>query len=413
MSLSPTATLVDAFPPSDSKSPFFAHRALDSTLDPSMSLSGGALDFPFLLDTATTKLAPPAPFTFPSPPPSNHSSDNGLDFDLESFAHCSPDSDLALGFASTPSSTTLISPKSFADLPSTPINTIPAFEETLSLGPAAADPQAAEALSNHHLQRYFHYKALAAQAEAAASQQEQFDAILAYTMTGDERAFIPAAQGSCPPSLAQPQPFFGQTSAAQAFGLNYNVAAQQQQATAAAMHAQAQAHMQAHDVAMARAQQQRSLTMNYYLPSQRNILETLPQAQPMWNRHSIASSVSSTSYPSTPVNSQPLLPVMSKTEVSATATTAPITNNKQQAYPPSEGENELEEEDQLNDDNDSSLTSSAPIANAHGGGRGYIPGQTPDDPKKKHKCTICGRGFARAFNLKVCYIDLKPFRVLR
>lgn len=44
---------------------------------------------------------------------------------------------------------------------------------------------------------------------------------------------------------------------------------------------------------------------------------------------------------------------------------------------------------------------SIPVANVHGGGRGYVPGQTPDDPKKKHKCQVCGRGFARAFNLKV------------
>jgi hypothetical protein len=43
-----------------------------------------------------------------------------------------------------------------------------------------------------------------------------------------------------------------------------------------------------------------------------------------------------------------------------------------------------------------------PILNPHGGGRGYIPGKTPDDPKKRHKCDVCGRGFARAFNLKVC-----------
>lgn len=42
------------------------------------------------------------------------------------------------------------------------------------------------------------------------------------------------------------------------------------------------------------------------------------------------------------------------------------------------------------------------IRNPHGGGRGYVPGETPEDPKKKHKCGICGRGFARLYNLKVC-----------
>lgn len=42
----------------------------------------------------------------------------------------------------------------------------------------------------------------------------------------------------------------------------------------------------------------------------------------------------------------------------------------------------------------------AKIRNPLGGGRGYIPGETPDDPKKKHKCNVCGRGFARLYNLK-------------
>jgi hypothetical protein len=42
------------------------------------------------------------------------------------------------------------------------------------------------------------------------------------------------------------------------------------------------------------------------------------------------------------------------------------------------------------------------IRNPHGGGRGYVPGETQEDPKKRHKCGICGRGFARLYNLKVC-----------
>lgn len=40
------------------------------------------------------------------------------------------------------------------------------------------------------------------------------------------------------------------------------------------------------------------------------------------------------------------------------------------------------------------------VLNPLGGGRGYVPGETPDDPKKRHKCNVCGRGFARLFNLK-------------
>lgn len=40
------------------------------------------------------------------------------------------------------------------------------------------------------------------------------------------------------------------------------------------------------------------------------------------------------------------------------------------------------------------------VRNPLGGGRGYVPGQTPDDPRKRHKCDICGRAFARLYNLK-------------
>lgn len=49
------------------------------------------------------------------------------------------------------------------------------------------------------------------------------------------------------------------------------------------------------------------------------------------------------------------------------------------------------------------------IRNPHGGGRGYVPGETQEDPKKRHKCGICGRGFARLYNLKVCI----PSRFIR
>ncbi len=44
------------------------------------------------------------------------------------------------------------------------------------------------------------------------------------------------------------------------------------------------------------------------------------------------------------------------------------------------------------------------VLNPLGGGRGYVPGETPDDPKKRHKCEVCGRGFARLFNLKVSVV---------
>lgn len=53
------------------------------------------------------------------------------------------------------------------------------------------------------------------------------------------------------------------------------------------------------------------------------------------------------------------------------------------------------------------------IRNPHGGGRGYVPGETPEDPKKKHKCGICGRGFARLYNLKVGCISRGQSRMRR
>ena len=77
------------------------------------------------------------------------------------------------------------------------------------------------------------------------------------------------------------------------------------------------------------------------------------------------------------------------------------------SLPLSEGENELE--DELDDDDEPMGQASLdgmPMTNLHGGGRGYVPGKTPDDPKKRHKCTLCGRGFARAFNLKVSLLRL-------
>jgi hypothetical protein len=49
------------------------------------------------------------------------------------------------------------------------------------------------------------------------------------------------------------------------------------------------------------------------------------------------------------------------------------------------------------------------ILNPLGGGRGYVPGETPDDPKKRHKCDVCGRSFARLFNLKVSLFCSVPW----
>lgn len=409
MSLSPTCTLVE-LPSADQKSSYFLDNTTDfSLLDSSMSLPG-VNDFSLLSSTFDLKPST-APFSLPSPPSSNYTPDTSLDFDLESYTHCSPGSDLTfdqLGFAaSTPESTTLISPKS-ASVPFASVS----FDESFNLPSAApsTDSIAAEALRDHHLQRYFHYKNLAAQAEAAAAcQQDQFDALLAYTMVGDDRSFNPTYPAE---PLQQQQQFYGVP--IQPYSAPYNAAAPQQ-ATAAAMHAQAHAHMQAHDVAAARAQEQRNLSMSYYMPHpQRLSFETVIQppvqaVQPMWSRQSVASSITSPPYPSTPNGSQPGLPLaMSKTFTSVSLPTAPAVPVDVASRAASEGEVEMEDELEAGEsDEQEENDETMEIANPHGGGRGYVPGKTPDDPKKKHKCTVCGRGFARAFNLKVCIQHLE------
>ena len=404
MSLSPTATLVDVSP-IDLKHSYSADEASFYPRD-LMSLSG-TNDFPFLLDTTTptTASSKQATFAFPSPPPSIHASDSGLDFDLDSFAHCSPASDAAFGLITTPtSSKNVISPKtvSVAQVPA-PLPAS-AFSSLTGSGfdskvygdiSGSTDFLAVEALSNHHLQRYFHYKALAAQAEAeaaAAASQHAFGQM--YPPIGPSSQSV---YGVSAPAQHQfhPVPFPAPS-----------VAAQQQQVAAAAMHAQANAHMQAHDAALAQVQQQRNMPMNYYMPTtQRASFESMGASQPMWSRQSITSSVTSPPYPSTPNFSQAALPqMMSKTTTSTSLPGVPLAPLVHTSRSLSEGEAEMEDElDGSDDDDESTSIPSMAVANPHGGGRGYVPGKTPDDPKKRHKCNVCGRGFARAFNLKVCF----------
>jgi len=394
MSLSPTATLVDVAPV-DLKQSYVADEASFFPRD-SMSLSVSN-DFPFLLDNTITKSAP---FAFPSPPPSVHASDNGLDFDLDTFAHCSPASDVAFGLVSTPaSSINVVSPKTVsvsevpAPLPASAFSSLTGSgsdPKVYSDNYGSSESLAAEALSSHHLQRYFHYKALAAQAEAAAAAaQHAFGQM--YPPIGPTSQSV---YGMSVPAQHQfhPAPF-----------VVPSAAAQQQQAAAAAMHAQANAHMQAHDVALAQAQQQRTMPMSYYMPTaQRTSFESMAASQPMWSRQSISSSIASPPYPSTPNYSQAVLPqIMSKTTTSTSLPSIPSAPMDPATRPLSEGEAELEDELDGSDDEESTSSPSMTIANPHGGGRGYVPGKTPDDPKKRHKCTVCGRGFARAFNLKV------------
>jgi len=336
----------------------------------SMSLPAA---FPFYLDKNDPT------FSFPSPPPSIISD---LDFDIDSFTHCSPGpfddlSGLSPITTSTPSSTTLVSPKlSIADV------------STLFSVASVNNSDAAEALSNHHLERYLHYKTLAAQAEVEAQvqQNEQIDALLAKYSMPDANPLTPVN-----PMLGyqvQPPAQYGQ----QTWNASFLYPPQE---SAAIAHAQAQAHMQAHDAAMAQAQYQRS--MNYYMPNiPRVSMDTAQQA--LWSRQSV-SSVVSTPYPSTPAyNVSPVNAIpMGKPGSSPPAI-------DQTADQHIEGENEITDEASENEDDSEDVKpviAGSPILNSHRGGRGYVPGKTPDDPKKRHKCDACGRGFARAFNLKV------------
>ncbi|WVF70045.1 hypothetical protein IAT40_004832 [Kwoniella sp. CBS 6097] len=425
---------------------------------------------PFVIDLDNQK---DSTFTFPSPPASISSSESGaFNLDLEAFSHISPeinalseplpiedkvlshqasiDFDLnqsldlsPVASTCTPTSTTLVSPRS-SIAEALPLDQLP-------LLPVPENPEAeadtAEALSNHHLQRYLHYKALAARAEAdrAVAQQTQDNQIDAFFQACEQPDLFMPVSGQVPelPSLKetnnmlayQPQPvptpsFYGMgpqigawSSAPATF--TYHPHSSQ----AALHHAQAHAHLQAADAARAQAQHSRSLSMsNYYMPSSTRTSFDVAQQQQLGSFTRPASSALSSHsppYPSTPTypGVPSLVPLqMSKTSTStslpsfASAEPSPLV---QRSYS-NEHEHELEGEDEIGDDYSpprshgmdelKPIIPGMPIPNAHGGGRGYVPGQTPDDPKKRHKCQICGRGFARAFNLKSHVQTHNPLR---
>lgn len=378
----------------------------------------GAFTFPPSGPTLAADNAKSAslPFYVPSPPGSNYS-EPGLDFDLESFTHTSPasssllDDTFAWDFtmqsdpfgaadvsdvtpvfsSSTPASTTLISPQSsissFADV----LATAPSL--SLATIPSIAPAETAEALSNHHLQRYLHYKALAAQAEADArvKAQQEFDTLLAqYSMP-----VFPSDNGMKPdlaPSAMLGYPSGFSSDAGQIYAYN-----PQEQAHLA--NAQAEAHLQAHDVALARAEQQRAQTGYWVAATQNAFINPAVPTQPAWVQPAAA-----------PLASLPLAPASAPNAAVPITATAPILAPVPKAFsaPSSlvrsfeaEGEEEVDgsEHDQVSVG--SAGSADVVIPNLNGGGRGYVPGQTPDDPKKRHKCNTCGRAFARAFNLKV------------
>ncbi|WRT65021.1 uncharacterized protein IL334_001962 [Kwoniella shivajii] len=420
---------------------------------------------PFLFST-DTKVVPrsSAGFIFPSPPPSVSSSDNGaLEFDLDSFTHCSPRSilldalpvddkvetprypvdfdlniplDLSPLASSTPSSTELVSPiLSFSDIPQLPVLS--------SINNSDADT--AEALSTHHLQRYLHYKALAAKAEAdrAVAQQNQdesFDAFFASCDNPDD-LLMPGSGNIPQPSLYkdannnmfayQPQglanpSYYGMGQQVNNWAPAPESFTYHPQSSQAVLHAQAQAHLQAADVARVQAQQQRSIsTSQYYVPSSnRTSFDAAAQAFAPIQRPSISTlSSNSPPYPSTPV--YPGIPNFVPVQMSKTSTSTSMPSFVAHEQSPMirrassnngsehEGEDELAEYTSPGRQGSDELKPVIPgmsIPNAHGGGRGYVPGQTPDDPKKRHKCQICGRAFARAFNLKSHVQTHNPLR---
>lgn len=374
-------------------------------------------------------------------PPSLSSGRTSPDFDFESFTHYSPNAsslvdeidsaDLHKESSSTPPSTDLVSPRSS-------IADISQIQPPTQVG----ELDTAEALSKHHLQRYLHYKTLAARAEAdraivvhqqiqSHSPDDEFDALFSAcdkssvglmpdgsanstffkdaAVSGDNHNNMLAYQSH------MVQPTYYQMGQAVPNWQQSDGFYHPQPSQVALHNAQAQAHLQAAEVARFQAEQHRMNMSNFYVPvsaAPRSSYDA-PQNAPSFAGQSISnltnqspSYSSTTSYPVSNV-------VMDRTSSMSGLTTVAVSRRASE-----EGEEELayssEEDAKPN-------VASIPVANVHGGGRGYVPGQTPDDPKKKHKCQVCGRGFARAFNLKVSkhllpigsrFHELTPFAIV-
>ncbi|BEI90260.1 uncharacterized protein CcaverHIS019_0303300 [Cutaneotrichosporon cavernicola] len=326
----------------------------------------------------------------PSPPLSVSDDGHLLDFDA---------SDLSFDVGATPESTALVSPKSSTISPVHAVGPSFTFEplapcvpqiSPISSTPTQGTGSTAEALSQHHLERYLHYKALAAQATADANLASlQLININAGVMTVPDMNNNDMMKQNMLALQAQSgQPTYADGNVGQQQQHSFwNTTLQIQQRAhqqAINAHAAANAHLQAHANANANAAQH-NLSMGTYYMTPTHLQQPLsagamaqPMAQPpsLWSRESVSTSVSG--------GSPPYL-------------STPIYPSNGLALPTITGDDDMEEDELVSDGKMSSSTS---VTNLHGGGRGYVPGKTPDDPRKRHKCNVCGRGFARAFNLK-------------
>lgn len=385
----------------------------------SMSLTSNfSLPQSFSVDTNHQSIC-----SIPSPP-SLSSSRTSPDFDFESFTHYSPNASSLVDetdstdphkeSSSTPPSTDLVSPRSS-------IADISQIQPPTQVG----EVDTAEALSKHHLQRYLHYKTLAARAEAdravvvhqaqSHSPDDQFDALFAAcdkspvvlmpdasanstyykdtAVSGDNHNNMLAYQSQ------MVQPTYYQMGQAMPNWQQSDGFYHPQPSQVALHNAQAQAHLQAAEVARFQAEQHRMNMSNFYIPvsaAPRSSYDATSQNAPSF----AGQSISNLTNQSSPYSSTTSYPVPSNVVMDKTSSMSGLTAAAPSRRASEEGEEELA---YSSEEDTKPIIASIPIANVHGGGRGYVPGQTPDDPKKKHKCQICGRGFARAFNLKVSW----------